>query len=84
MKTIETISAVVMAGLVGSATLDLATGLPLPFAVLVLVAGVTLAFGATVVVGALVHPARRPLSFAQRVASSRPSRPITRPARLAA
>ncbi len=85
MKTIETISAVVVAMMAGSATLELATGLPLPFAMLGAVAAVTLAFAVTVLLGALVRPARAPLSIARasgRVALS--PRPITRPSRVAA
>lgn len=81
MKTIQTVAVVMMAMTLGSAALDGATGLPLPFAVLAAAAAVTASFGATVVIGALVNPTRAPLTLLRRV---RATNPITRPVRIAA
>ena len=84
MKTLETVSLAVAATAVGSVALALGSGLPIPFALLVVVAGVSLAFASTIVIGALVHPTRRPLHVAGVTAAARRARPITRPARVAA
>ncbi len=85
MKTIQTVSSVILAMIAGSAALDYATGLPLLFAVFVLVSAVTLSFGATIVVGALVNPIRGPLTLASTRRLPLPAiRPITRPVRIAA
>jgi hypothetical protein len=81
MKTIQTVSVVMMAMILGSAALDGATGLPLPFAVLAAASAVTLSFAATVVIGALVNPARAPLTLLRR---ARAPHPITRPVRVGA
>lgn len=87
MKTINTIMMGVVGTAAGSTVLSLSTGLPLPFAVLAVVALVSMTFAATVMVGALVHPMRAPLSISRargRFTLAAPSRPITRPARVAA
>ena len=85
MKTIGTVGPVILAMAIGSALLDLATGLPLMFALLALVSAVALGFAATVVIGALVSPERPPLSLAIRGEAGRlPLRPVTRPVRVAA
>ena len=85
MKTIGTVGPVILAMAIGSALLDLATGLPLMFALVALVSAVALAFAATVVIGALVSPERPPLSLAMHREGDRVSlRPVTRPARVAA
>jgi len=87
MKTMNTISMGVVGMAAGSALLSLATGLPLPFAILAAVSAVTGTFGASVVIAALVHPARGPLSIARvtgRFAIASPARPISRSARVAA
>jgi hypothetical protein len=88
MKTFGTISTVILATLASAAAIGLGSGLPLVFAVLVIVAAATLLFGASIAVGALVRPMRGPLSLAaargQAVVARSVPRPISRPARVAA
>lgn len=85
MKTLPTISLTIFATTTGSALIGFATGLPMMFALLAAVSAVALTFAATIVIGALVHPSRAPLSLADRRRAERVTvRPITRPARLAA
>ena len=85
MKTIndirtETLLAISLALVGGGALLSLATGLSFLFALFLAIGIITLAFGAAVVVAALVAPRRTPIAL-KRAARSRP---ITRPVRVAA
>lgn len=80
MKTIntirtETLLATSLALVGGGALLSLATGLPFLFALFLAIGAITLGFGATVVVAAMLAPRRTPIALA------RAPRPVTRPVR---
>lgn len=69
----------------GGALLSLATGLPLLFALFLVIGAITVAFGATVVLAAMLAPRRAPIALERaprRRAAEAPhaSRPVRVPA----
>ena len=72
MKTPETILSTICVMTAATAGLALATGLPFVFALCLAGSAISVGFAVTVVIGAVIHPARQPLSLMSQRQAIRP------------